>query len=172
VKLNARLAKLEAAALLKMAATAAATQHADEGRARLQANWEIMRSTMSEAHARLVVEAYSAGMQYVTSPDFRLPAARLVRRCLDAISRYDYAHWPDTLIRAEVALAMPPVVAEVHLAHDVLPLHECEQCGYKLPHEYFTTCPLCGGRVGLYAFWQKHKDDPGDRTLRGPAVRR
>ena len=74
---------------------------------------------MSEEHARLVVEAYSAGMQYGESPDYHSPAGRLLRRCLDVISRYDYAHWPYTLIPAEAALAMPPVVANVYLAHDM-----------------------------------------------------
>jgi hypothetical protein len=146
-------------------------QHADESRARMQANWAIMQSTMSVEHARLVVEAYSAGRQYVQSPEYHSPAGRLLRRCLDAISRYNYAHWPYTLIPAETALAMPPVIAEVYLAHDVLPLHECEDCGCHLPHESFTTCPLCGGAVGWYAFWQKHKDVEGDRTQRGSAVR-
>ena len=43
---------------------------------------------------------------------------------------------------------MPPVVAEVYLAHDVLPLHDCEDCGFEVPFQYFKECPFWGGRVG------------------------
>ena len=43
---------------------------------------------------------------------------------------------PGTQIKREVALAMPPPVAGVYLAHpDALPLHDCEDCGYGVPHE-------------------------------------
>jgi hypothetical protein len=171
MRLDVRLARLEKVASARLVATTLANQEADESRARIEAAWEIMRSTMSEEHARLVVEACALGRQYVESPSYSAPKGRLLRRCLDAIRRYDYAHWPHTQIAAEAALAMPPEVAEVYLAHDVLPFHECEDCGYHVPHEYFKTCPLCGGVVGWYAFWEKHKDDPGDRTRRGPAVR-
>jgi hypothetical protein len=117
-----------------------------------------MCSTMSEEHARMVVNAYAAGWQYVTSDGYRMPAASLLRRCLDALWRSD-RHWPESEVRPEVRLAMPPVVAEVYLRDQhALPLHACEACGYRVPHGYFERCPLCGGRVGWNAYWQAHKD--------------
>ena len=106
-----------------------------------------------------VVEAYVAGMQDVRHPDWGSPAGTLLRRCLTALRRRPY--WPYTQIRPEDALAMPPQVAEVYLVHtDALPLHDCEDYGYGVPHDYFKQCPLCGGRVGWYAYWHRHKDDP------------
>jgi hypothetical protein len=161
---------LEVVAAVRSAARIDADHRAGESRARVQAHWEVMSASMSEGHARLVQEAAAAGEQYVRSPDYGTPGARLLRRCLDAISRYNYAYWPYTLIPPEVMLAMPPALADVYLAHDVLPLHECEDCGVHLPYQHFKTCPLCGGHVGWYAFWQKHQDDTGDRASRGPAV--
>jgi hypothetical protein len=55
-----------------------------------------MQSTMSEEHARLVVESYESG----------------------------FGH---------------PVVSEVYLTHDVLPLHECKDCGSQLPDGSFDA---------------------------------
>jgi hypothetical protein len=127
-----------------------------------------MCGTMSEEHACMVVEAIAAGQQYVTSPDYNLPTARLARRCLDALHKG--RHWPYTEIPDEVAFAMPPVVAQVYLEHDALPLHECEDCGYKIPItpgtyrgtgaiRHFDSCPLCGGRVGWYAYWKRRTEE-------------
>lgn len=51
-------------------------------------------------------------------------------------------------------MAMPPEVAQVYLEHEsTMPLHDCRECGYKVPHELFKACPLCGGHVGWYAYW-------------------
>ena len=36
------------------------------------------------------------------------------------------------------------------------PCSEHEDCGYRVPHNYFPTCPLCGGRTGYSAFFVKH----------------
>lgn len=71
---------------------------AAERRERREAIWAVMQQTMSEEHVRLVVEAYAAGAQYVQSSEYNTPAGRLLRRCLDAISRLTYRHWPQTEI--------------------------------------------------------------------------
>jgi hypothetical protein len=150
--------------LEKAAATVHETREAQKRRdeeddSEMEAKWAIMCTTMSEVHARIVVDAYAAGLQDVQHPDWGSPASTLLQRCLDALRCRPY--WPYTQIRPEVALAMPPHVADVYLAdRDALPLHSCEECGYRVPHQYFRECPLCGGRVGWNAYWHKHKDDP------------
>ncbi len=117
-----------------------------------------MQSTMSEEHARIVVEAYAAGLHDVRNEGYNTPAARLLRRCLHAMLS-KWTHWPYNEIPDEVAYAMPPEVAEIYLARDVLPLHECEDCGYALPHGYFDSCSLCGGRIGWYAYFNRKKTE-------------
>ena len=130
-----------------------------ESTAARDAAWAIMLGTMSEEHARMVVDAYGAGMQDVRHPDWGMPTGTLLRRCLDALS--DRPYWPYTEVPPEVALARPPVVADVYLAdRHALPLHQCEECEYRVPHQYFIECPLCAGRVGWYAYWRRHKGDP------------
>jgi hypothetical protein len=62
---------------------------------------------------------------------------------------------------------MPPEVAEVYLNHHALPLHECEACGFKVPitpddnrskaRRHFNACPLCGGKVGYSAYYNRRK---------------
>ena len=154
-----RLQRLEKAVHTTATIDAEWERRNQEDREKLEAAWAIMCATMSEEHARMVVEAYAAGLQDVRHPDWSSPAGFLLRRCLDALHSRPY--WPYTQIAPEVALAMPPVVAEVYLTdRDALPLHECAGCGYRLPHQYFSECPLCGGRVGWHAYWNQHKDDP------------
>jgi hypothetical protein len=105
----------------------------------------------------LVIEAYQAGAHHLDHPDRDTPGGRLVRRCLDAMTSSHRDRPPYEQIPDEVAFAMPPEVAEVYMANpDALPLHDCEDCGYKLPHGYFESCPLCGGRIGWYGYWSKH----------------
>jgi len=125
--------------------------------AEIEARWAIMRQTMSEEHAGLVLNAFQAGLHRVTNDGFNTPASRLLQRCLDGLWRSE-RHWPHSEIPPEVYLAMPPEVAEVYLAHpEALPLHDCEDCGYKLPHGFFEKCPLCSGRVGFSAFFLKRQ---------------
>jgi hypothetical protein len=120
-----------------------------------------MGRTMSEEHARLVVGAYAAGYQNSSSPGYSTPEGRLLRRCLQAMSRRN--DWPYSEIPDEVAFAMPPEVAEVYMTNPrALPLHDCEDCGYNLPHGYFDACPLCGGRIGWYAYWARRTRDAKD----------
>ena len=149
-----RLAKLERLTSRRLIKVIETQRRADDSDQRLEAAWQIMQSTMSEEHARIVVEAYAAGLQDPLGPDYHTPAARLLRRCLQALTSRP-RHWPYTQIADKVAYAMPPAVAEIYLAHDVLPLHDCEDCGYKLPHGYFESCPLCGGGVGWNAFFTR-----------------
>jgi hypothetical protein len=67
---------------------------------------------------------------------------------------------------------MPPEVAEVYLNHDALPLHECEDCGFRVPvttGEYkgrpairhFEVCPLRSGRTGYEAYFEKRIAEAG-----------
>jgi hypothetical protein len=164
-----RLARLEKATAGARAAQEAYEARSAEAHAEREAAWAIMQSTMSEEHARLVVEAYAAGAHDVRSPQFNSPAGRLLRRCLDAMNRLKHRHWPYTEIAPEVILAMPPELAEVYLAKDELPLHECEDCGADLPFGHFPACPLCGGRIGWYAYFMRRKaeaDASGAATIR------
>ena len=54
--------------------------------------------------------------------------------------------------------------------HHALPLHECEACGFGIPvtsgdyrgkpaHRHFDVCPLCGGKVGWYACYNRRKTE-------------
>jgi len=162
-----RLTRLEKATAGARATRAASEARAAEARAERDAAWAIMQQTMSEEHARLVVEAYAAGAHDVRNPEFNTPGSRLLRRCLDAMSRLKYRHWPDTEIAAEVVLAMPPAVAEVYLKHDAMALHDCADCGFEVPItpggngvsavRHFEACPFCGGRTGYAAYFLRRK---------------
>jgi hypothetical protein len=97
------------------------------------------------------VERLANGLESLSQPD----KARRLRECK---SVYAVGECSACGIAPEVVLAMPPALAEVYLAEDVLPLHDCEDCGFRLPHGRFDACLLCGGRIGWDAYWQKHKD--------------
>ena len=158
MRLSNRLQRLEKSATANRAATAGLAGLNEEHEAKLEAAWAVMRETMREEHAQMVVDSYAARVQGTSPAEPSSHAGGLLRRCLQAMERRP--HWPYTEIRPEVALAMPPHVVEVYLAHPyVLALHDCEDCGYEVPVEYFKECPLCRGRVGWYAYWEKHKDD-------------
>jgi len=167
VKLSARLARLEKATASTRALVEEAQDQAKAEREERDAAWAIMQGTMSQGHARMVVGAYATGAQDIKSPAYNTPAGRLLRRCLDAMDRLKYRHWPYTEVAPEVVLAMPPQVAEVYLDHDAMPLHNCEDCGFRVPitpgrdgkpaRRHFDTCPLCGGKVGWYAYFNRRK---------------
>jgi hypothetical protein len=68
-------------------------------------------------------------------------------------------------------LALPPAVAQVYLDDPgVVAIYDCEDCGYEVPigyaephtsppkpvRRYFDQCPLCGGKTGYYAFYQRN----------------
>ena len=124
----------------------------EDGEDPLQAAWEIMRPSMSDEHALLVIEAYAAWLGGGRAWDDS-PGGRLLRRCLDAMYQWPTTHWPYSEIATEVALAMPPEVAQAYMRDPgALPLHDC---GYKVPHQHFKVCPLCEGQVGWYAYWKR-----------------
>ena len=88
--------------------------------------------------------------------------------------------WLDDLVRASsIPTPLPSELVQVYLDDpDALPLHDCEDCGLRIPvrpgrqcgndsqaaHRYFDHCPACGGRVGWYAFWEKHKSNKAEGT--------
>jgi hypothetical protein len=63
--------------------------------------------------------------------------------------------------------SLPAELVQVYLDDpEAVPLHDCEGCGIAIPvhpawqgyesepqRVYFPTCPCCGGRTGLYAYW-------------------
>jgi hypothetical protein len=74
-------------------------------------------------------------------------------------------------IQKGLPLALPPAVAQMYLDDPgSIAIHDCEDCGYEvpigcaLPHisppkpvtSYFDRCPLCGGKTGYYAFYQRN----------------
>jgi len=136
MKLGRRLAVVEktiGSAVLR----SDAPTYGEELARRRQADWEIMRPAMREDHAHIVGEAYAAGFSGYGSPGVNTPAERLLNHCLALMMWADNA--PDSRIPSEVALAVPPVVAEVYHYHsDVGTLHDCEDCGYKVPYKYFA----------------------------------
>ena len=86
-------------------------------------------------------------------------------RLTDTVLYYVYQH-----VKAGTPLELPASVASVYLQNpDARPEHECADCGYDLPFEwahpraeppraakvYFESCPVCGGKVGLHAFYCK-----------------
>jgi hypothetical protein len=68
---------------------------------------------------------------------------------------------------------IPEIIIEVY-QHDpeAAPLHDCETCGIAIPvrpnclygteadpdRVYFSTCPVCGGRTGLYMYFTHRAD--------------
>jgi len=67
--------------------------------------------------------------------------------------------------------SLPAELVEVYLSDDeAMPLHDCSGCGMAIPVRpdwrsceaapeqiYFSTCPCCGHRTGLYARWSQSK---------------
>ncbi len=77
--------------------------------------------------------------------------------------------WLRTLVTQGRPLpeALPAELVQVYLEDpDAVPAHDCAICGVAIPVQpgwqgyddeprrvYFPTCPCCGGRTGLYAYW-------------------
>ena len=91
MKLLHRLERLERSATATRVFDEDLERRENEENSRIEAAWAIMSQTMSEEHARMVVEAYVAGMQDVRHPDWGSPAGALLRRCLDALQ--GRPHW-------------------------------------------------------------------------------
>ena len=91
-----RLQRLEKAVHTTATIDAEWERRNQEDREKFEAAWAIMCATMSEEHARMVVDAYAAGLQDVRHPDSSSPAGFLLRRCLAALhSRPFLALHPD-----------------------------------------------------------------------------
>ena len=155
MRLTQRLARIEKVMAPQARIADQRAEYAEEVRRRRQAAWEYMYPTMSEEHAAMVVDGYARGLEADDHPERYSPAGRLLHCCLRAM--HPATHWPYNEIPRDVVFAMPPVVAEVYMQQEVLALHDCENCGYNLPHGYFDACPLCGGRIGWYAYFSRRK---------------
>jgi len=152
LKYSQRLSRVEKVLAPRLQALTRRVERAAESQSEFDRAWAFMCAT---EHAQLVVDAYARGLQDVRHPEWNSPEGVLLRRCLDAL--HGRRHWPHKEIPPEVGFAMPPVVADVYLRDGALPLHECEDCGYKLPHGYFDACPLCDGRIGYEAYFKRRK---------------
>ena len=155
-RMQTRLTKLERVTSQRVLQLLESQRKATESDTRLEAAWQIMQSTMSEEHARIVVEAYAAGLQEPLGPDYHTPAARLLRRCLHALTSRP-THWPYNEIPDEVAYAMPPEVAAIYLARDELPLHECEDCGLRTAARVLRLLPALRRPYRLVRLLQQEK---------------
>lgn len=172
MKLAARLKALEKSAGMTPAqreAEALLLRRQQEELARLNAAWEIMRGTMHDEHAALVFEAYQILQERGWEAVRQLPQCGLFERCYQSLMTavHDYRHPPYDQIAIDVLLAMPSVVADLYLSKPgLMAFHDCEDCGFKVPHEFFKTCPLCGGKTGYDAYWHKHqpRKQPDERT--------
>jgi hypothetical protein len=72
-----------------------------------------------------------------------------------------------TMSGGTIPCSLPSTLIQVYLDDsEALPLHDCEDCGLLIPvrdgrsmecglpeKTYFATCPVCGGRTGLHAYW-------------------
>ncbi len=83
---------------------------------------------------------------------------------------------------AKLPETVPTELLQVYFVDpEAVPLHECETCGIAIPirpnrlhgldddpeQVYFTSCPACGGRTGLYLFVSRRLEhQPISETLR------
>jgi len=72
-----------------------------------------------------------------------------------------------TMNGSPIPSSLPQRLVQVYLDDsEALPLHDCEDCGLLIPvrdgrsmecglpeKTYFASCPVCGGRTGLHAYW-------------------
>ncbi len=69
---------------------------------------------------------------------------------------------------------IPEAIIDVYLSDsEAAPLHDCEGCGIAIPvrpsrlhglegepdEVYFSTCPACGSRTGLYMYFSRRFQD-------------
>jgi hypothetical protein len=115
-------------------------------------------ATMDQKHARIVLNEVTS----LHKPSIE-GGTRFGNLTVAAIQCVD-GH-----IQEGLPLALPPAVAQVYLDDPgVVAIHDCEDCGYEVPigyaehanppkpvRIYFDRCPLCGGKTGYYAFYQR-----------------
>ena len=171
---NRRLSQLERILGARASRVAEQRARAETGRQAMEAAWQIMRSTMSPDHARLFIEKYGAALRDGWDSLRGDPTEHFVHHCSGVLrGSFHQDREPYCQIRPEVRYAMPPEVAQVYLdhwryPHTALPVHDCEDCGFKVPviygnrrnieKSFFEQCPLCGGKIGWYAYYLKHSD--------------
>ena len=117
-------------------------------------------ATMDQKHARIVVNEVTS----LHEPSIE-GGTRFGDLTVAAI-QYVEGH-----IQEGLPLALPPAVAQVYLNDpNSIAIHDCEDCGYEVPigcalsntsppkpvRSYFERCPLCGGKTGYYAFYQRN----------------
>jgi hypothetical protein len=116
--------------------------------------------TMDQKHARIVRDEVASLRDPTKTPGARFSDLTV------ATILYVEGH-----IRDGLPLALPPAVAQVYLDDSgLVAIHDCEDCGYEVPigyaepqasppkpvRIYFDRCPLCGGKTGYYAFYQRN----------------
>jgi len=128
-------------------------------------------ATMDQKHARIVVSDLAR---------LRDPTTACGARFGDlTVAAIQYV---DGHIREGLPLALPAAVAQVYLDDPgVVAIHDCEDCGYEVPigcalsntgppkpvRTYFDRCPLCGGKTGYSAFYQRNARS---KKTAGPAA--
>jgi hypothetical protein len=110
--------------------------------------------SMDEHHAGLIIEDLEGVHEDSVASQF----GRLTLAAFDCVQHH---------LSRGTPLEFPAEVAIVYLADpNAKPVHDCADCGYRLPFTwarplskpprpvtaYFDCCPLCGGRVGWHAF--------------------
>jgi hypothetical protein len=164
-RLSNRLENLEAT----LPDSRAIEEQSEQGQAdaeRERALWEAVFSTMSAEHVEHVVTDLTAGLEGDESD-----LSALTRQVIAMV----HQHFHQAAYFPQPPLEMPAAIAEVYLQHtDAVPLHDCEQCGARIPiltgqsqpartaRRFFDRCPICSGRAGYEAYLN---------TMRG-AIRR
>lgn len=84
---------------------------------------------------------------------------------------------------AKLPESVPEVLVKVYLADpEAVPLHECETCGISIPvrpnrfrgmedepeETYFSACPVCSGRTGLYLYMSRQLEGDVDSAVAQP----
>lgn len=79
--------------------------------------------------------------------------------------------------------SVPAELLKVYFADpEAVPLHECETCGISIPvrpnrfrgmedepeETYFSTCPVCCGRTGLYLYMSRQLEGDTDGAVAQP----
>ena len=153
--LKTRLGKLELAS--------ADTAPKSDFERRLEAEWTLyalpLAATMAEPHLEVLLKTLET--------DTNDPAALALYRFFFSVLS---GHWTQGR-----PLTLPYPVAEAVLRyHAQTSAFDCENCAYHVPTTHKlnqdprayapvgTSCLLCGGRVGYFAYWQKHNCYPGE----------
>lgn len=105
----------------------------------------------------------------------------LVERCLHSLhdGGFGLRNWVASIAwrGGKLPKELPTELVQVYLCDpEAAPLYDCEGCGVAIPvrpnridgleaepeQVYFTNCPCCGGRTGLYMYVSRQAE--GDET--------